>query len=129
MTLDRTFSSQKLIAADEAYEASFRLFMRATDVVRHYTQRLYNMSGSLYFKNMSLVCWEPLSGQEDVPYHPSLVPSLPFLSLCRLPAIVTSCLFCICFTYLCTANFMSLDIAIFFQYNMRAPTLPSCSNF
>jgi hypothetical protein len=51
-----------VIVEDESYEASLRLFMRATEVLRHYTQRYYNFSGSLYFKNTTMVCWEHVEG-------------------------------------------------------------------
>ena len=54
---------QTMITADENYESSLRFFMRATEVLRHYTQRYYNISGSLYFKNTSVVCWRQVEGK------------------------------------------------------------------
>ncbi|KAL8611683.1 hypothetical protein ACOMHN_054664 [Nucella lapillus] len=52
-----TLGREKAPEKDENYEASLRLFMRATEVMRHYTQRYYNMSGSLFFKKTVMVCW------------------------------------------------------------------------
>ena len=57
---------QTMIRADENYETSLRLFMRATEVLRHYTQRYYNISGSLYFKNTSMVCWRQVEGKNKM---------------------------------------------------------------
>ncbi|XP_076450677.1 prolyl 3-hydroxylase 1-like isoform X2 [Babylonia areolata] len=49
---------------DENYEASLRLFIRASEVMRHYTQRYYNMSGSLFFKKAIMVCWRQVPDPE-----------------------------------------------------------------
>ncbi|KAK7098828.1 prolyl 3-hydroxylase 2-like isoform X2 [Littorina saxatilis] len=53
-----------MIHKDESYESSMRLFMRATEVMRHYTQRYYNISESLFFKNTTMVCWRHLAEPE-----------------------------------------------------------------
>ncbi|XP_025087056.1 prolyl 3-hydroxylase 2-like isoform X1 [Pomacea canaliculata] len=55
---------ETVLTADEDYEASLRLFMRATEVARHYTQHYYNLSSSLYFKNATIVCWTSIPEPE-----------------------------------------------------------------
>ncbi|CAG5120358.1 unnamed protein product [Candidula unifasciata] len=53
---------------NEDYEASLRLFVRAAEVVRHYTQRYLQISVSLHLKYTSIVCWSQ-------PQEPALIES------------------------------------------------------
>ncbi|XP_012938387.1 prolyl 3-hydroxylase 1 [Aplysia californica] len=42
---------------DEEYEASLRLFIRAAEAIRHYTQRYTEAPDAYYLKHTSVVCW------------------------------------------------------------------------
>ncbi|CAL1535365.1 unnamed protein product [Lymnaea stagnalis] len=55
---DLKLAQQQLLEnPEEDFEASLRQFIRAAEVVKHYTQSYLEPESALYFKYTSIVCW------------------------------------------------------------------------